>query len=180
MQVDMNKLKNKLQQDKAEEVLVFRPSRAQQIARANFWTYFSQEGSAPPSIIDLATALRFGLDMGISEWWSIPGFREWFSNQDEFRQRLEFLANLSLDKLENLINSEASNANAKVAAIKLIMELSKKLQHRNTADQYLDEKVGQMDKKQLEEYIKAHTKLVTPDNSDTNSLTPTQKSDNVE
>lgn len=164
MSIDIQKIKNRMLEDRAVDNLVFRPELDHQRCKSAFWSHFATNGLLVPPVIDLPLALKFGGDRRVSKWWDLSGFPEWFSNQDEFRQRLEFLANHSLDKLEALLSDEKANANAKVAAIKLIMELSKKVPSKSDSEQFLDKKISGMGKKELEDYIRSSMGRIVIDN----------------
>lgn len=162
MSIDINKLRNRLVDSKAAEILVFEPTRDQSLARANFWAVQAQQATPVPQPLELATALSLGAYRGIEDWWTIPGFPEWFSNQDEFRQKLEFLSITSLDVLEKIRDSAHTAPAVKVNVIKLIMELSKKLNTPDGDTKYLDQKIAEMDRKQLEQFIQSRMSIVPP------------------
>jgi hypothetical protein len=157
--------------DRAVDVVVFQPDEPQRRAKSNFWAHFATTDTLPPDHVSLATALKFGGDRRISQWWDLPGFQDWFSNKDEFRQRVEFLADLALDELYGIIKDKEFNGSAKVAAIKMLMEMGKKLSSKSAdKDQYLDEKVSQMSKEELEKFIRSRTaKLLQPEQDKDNS-----------
>lgn len=162
--------------------LTYLPSPEQRKAKSAFWARFNDNPICEPSEISLAIALRFVADSRLSKWWGQEGFRAWFSNQDEFRQRMEYLSNLALDRLEGIIADPKANASAQVNAIKLIMEVTRKMPPKFSKEIYVDEKIGQMDRKQLEEYIRKNVRLVEapPESSEENPLTDSQKSDTVD
>lgn len=156
----------------AANELTYLPTPEQRKAKSAFWARFNENPMCEPEDISLSIATRFAGDGRLSRWWSQDGFKEWFRNRDEFRQRLEYLVNLSLDRLESILADPKSNPSAQVNASKLLMEAARKMPSKHAVEQYLDEKIAQMDKKQLEEFIRAKTpKLVaSPTESDTNSV----------
>ncbi len=145
------------------EVTVFSPTREMQQAKANYWSFFLTGDVSVSPRDTLESAQRYGRDSRIKEWWSKPGFRQWFSNKDEFRQRAEFLANNSLMHLEYILNDEKSKGSEKVAAIKLIMELSGKLKKADSAEQFADAKIAQMGREELEEFIRNKSRTLIDD-----------------
>lgn len=152
--MDLTKLRNPL--EKATDVVSFSPSEAQRRAKSNFWSFFASGEALPPTQIDLSIASKYAGDKRIAEWWTLEGFTDWFSNKDEFRQRVEFLADLALDELYQLLRNPNTQATAKVAAIRMIMDVGKKIsQKAPTEDSVMGEKIASMDKKQLEDYIKS-------------------------
>lgn len=152
--VDLTRIRNQL--GKATDVVSFSPTEPQRRAKSNFWSFFASGEALPPTNVDLATAVKYAGDKRIAEWWSLEGFADWFANKDEFRQRVEFLADLALDELYHLIRDPDTQATAKVAAIRMIMDVGKKVaQKAPTEESAVSEKIASMDKKQLEEYIKS-------------------------
>ncbi len=137
------------------EVTVFSPTREQQQAKANYWSFFLTGDVSVTPKQDRSSALRYGRDRRISQWWDSPGFQHWFLNKDEFRQRAEFLANSSLMHLEHILLDEKSKGSEKVAAIKLIMEISGKLKKGDAGDEkFADSKIAQIGREELEEFIR--------------------------
>jgi hypothetical protein len=165
-QVDLTRLRNQL--GKAVDVVSFTPTEVQRRAKSNFWSFFASGEALPPTQVDLAIATKYAGDKRITEWWQLEGFPEWFANRDEFRQRVEFLADLALDELYHLIRDPETQATAKVAAIRMIMDVGKKLSQKSpNEDDSVAGKIAEMNQKQLEEYIKSRlTKLSLTDNED--------------
>ena len=148
--------------DIAATELTYLPSPEQRKAKSAFWARWSENPLCEPQDISLALAARFtGSDRRLDRWWSQPGFREWFINQDEFRQRLEYLANLALDQAEEILAAPMEIkgiAGAKVNAMKLILEAARKMPSRREVDKYLDEKIASMNKTELEEFIRKQSR----------------------
>lgn len=157
--LNLTKLKSKI--ELARDVVAFKPNRDQRRAKSNFWSHFVEKDSMPPDTVELAAALRYGADRRISDWWDLDSFQDWFTNKDEFRQRVEFLADLALDHVESILYDEKAKAGEKIAAIKLIMEVGSKMSKKSNKEEYLDEKIAAMDKKQLEDYIKKNVRYIT-------------------
>jgi len=68
----------------------------------------------------------------IQKWWPVQGFREWFLNVDEQRQKLEYLFDLALDAARDIItNDDPKTQSARVQMIKSVAELANKLPQRN-------------------------------------------------
>lgn len=163
--MDLTRIRNQL--GKATDVVSFSPTEPQRRAKSNFWSFFASGEALPPTNVDLATAVKYAGDKRISEWWSLEGFADWFSNKDEFRQRVEFLADLALDELYHLIRDPDTQATAKVAAIRMIMDVGKKVsQKASTEESVAGEKIASMDKKQLEEYIKSRLTRLSLDSEE--------------
>jgi hypothetical protein len=150
--------------------LFSQPTSDQRQTKERFWGLFMQGDAEVPSEVDLATALRFGQDKRISTWWDIPGFRDWFLNKQEFKDRVEFMAHLALDGIQEVLQDKTATPASRVAAAKLALEVANKLPKAgsNQDGKYLDEKINEMDSKELERFIQSKlvqfpTKSLTTD-----------------
>jgi hypothetical protein len=93
-------------------------------------------------------------DSRLPRWWSMYGFREWFLNEDEFKQRLEYIAHLALDTLEQILTDPDANHSARVNAAKLAFEAASKMPQKWQKMGYLDDQIQKMDQSQLEQFIR--------------------------
>lgn len=142
---------------------VFQPTPDQRKAKSSFWAVFGTdpEGTLGPAE-NLVTALRFGGDKRIRQWWDTPGFQDWFFNRDEFRQRVEYLANLALDNLEEILTARNVTSTDKLNAIKILMQVGRKLPTGQAqADSgALPDAISRMTRSQLEAYIQSSLRLL--------------------
>lgn len=148
--------------EKSAENVVFKPTPEQRRAKSTFWSYFSEDDAPIPEFISDAMASKFGADRRISQWWGSTDFVAWFTNKDEFRQRLEFLSQLALDAAEEILSSPTVPPQAKVNMAKLVIEAANKMPNKYAKDDqnFLDSRIAKMDKKQLEEFISKNIKLL--------------------
>jgi hypothetical protein len=165
--MDLDRIKQALA--KSNDVMEFSPSEAHRRAKSNFWSYFAAGESLPPTSVDVLLATKYAGDRRVSEWWYLDGFQAWFSNKDEFRQRVEFLADLALDELYLLIKSPNTAAPAKVAAIRMIMDVGQKLAAKGPKEETAENKIGRMSKEELESFIRAGVSKLLPDDSEEDS-----------
>lgn len=161
----------------ASDLVVFHPTSDQRRAKSNFWSHFSDGDTQVPLDISLAYALKLGADKRISTWWQVKEFQDWFTNKDEFRQRLEYLTHLVLDTFETVLTDPKAQAGAKVNAGKIILEAASKMPKGRGEEKYMDAQIATMDRKQLEEFIHKSMKLLPAPN---NSLTDSEVSDSVD
>lgn len=140
--------------------LTYMPTDGQRRAKSAFWQRFNENPLCDPSDVSLSVVLKFVQDTRIEKWWGSVGFREWFQNHNEFRDRLEYLSHKILDSLEMVLDDPKAQANAKVNAAKLILEASRKLPRQAAKVEFLDSQVASMDKKQLQEFINKRFRLV--------------------
>jgi hypothetical protein len=161
------------------DLSLFSPDAVHRRIRAQFWASYSNSdefiaggASSTTSTISLATALRYGADRRISDWWSLPGFVDWFTNSEDFAQRVEFLAQLALDDLEEILIDPEARKGDKLAAAKMILEVGGKFPGRKANDEgskFSDEKIAQMSKGELLDFISKSLErqdIVRPTTSD--------------
>jgi len=145
--------------ERAEKPFV--PTNDQKRAKSQFWTSFASGDVVPSPVPSLALASKYAGDSRIHTWWPTPGFQQWFWNQNEFEERLDYLAQLALDQLESMINSARTSDSARISAIKMVLEASKKIGNKSDTQEFADSKIGTMDQGQLEEFIQSRIKLLT-------------------
>ena len=138
----------------------FTATNEQKKAKSQFWTTFQSGGIIPPVSPDLTIAAQYAGDSRIRTWWSTEGFSQWFWNSNEFEERLDYLAQIALDQLEVMISSGRTSDSARISAIKMILEASKKIGQKTDDSEFADQKISKMDQGQLEEYINSRIKLI--------------------
>lgn len=136
----------------------FNPTDAHRRAKTAFWSHFFDSGDVPPTDLNEATAARFSGYNEVIGWWSTPGFREWFSNGEEFRQKVEYVSNLALDVLHSVLSSESSRTGDRLAAAKMALEIAAKFPKSAPKEKYADDKIAEMGKAELEQFIQSKLK----------------------
>lgn len=127
--------------------VVFLPSPAHRRVKSKFWQRYEDLGG--PVSLELAEGLT--KEPGLRKWWSMSGFKDWFLNQDEARERLEYLYMVALDAAEHLLLDPNANHNAKAQMIKIIAQLAGK--EPNKYEKFADAAVQKMDSAKLRAYI---------------------------
>ena len=144
--------------------LTFAPTPDMRRAKAAFWSRFAD---APTSLssdpVTLASAQQFGADKRLSKWWTLPGFAEWFQNKEEFRERLEYLADIALDSLEQVLTDPDSNPSAKVASAKLVLEAAAKMPKKEAETPTT--RLEAMSRTELEDYVRKNLKFLTAEST---------------
>lgn len=131
--------------------LVFNPSASQRKAKAKY--YLRSDGILAKEVNATAQGVsKFIDEPAVIKWWSQPGFREWFFNANEAKERLEYLFMLALDTAEAVLLDDKANANAKVQMIKVLATLSGR--DKDSKEKLLDEQIQRMTAEQLREFIK--------------------------
>lgn len=132
------------------EDLVFIPNPRHRQVKSKFWARYDSM-NIEPSALSAAAVMDVTGEPAIGRWWSLPGFKAWFLNQDEARERLEYLYMLALDSAEAVLLDPDANGNAKVQMVKIIAQLAGK--EPNSKERYADEEIGRMDAEKLKAYI---------------------------
>lgn len=163
MSNDINKLL-KAVTGAAVDISTYEPTDDQRRAKSAFWAAVADAKLVlPEEGPDLPLVSRIVSDTKLSIWWGIPGFIPWFSNKQEFLQRVDFIANLALDEMENILRSNLVTAQVKSPLIKLAMELGGKMPKlRSEAPESDDEVIDKMSRAELEEYISKKMPVLVP------------------
>lgn len=138
----------------AKQDLVFIPSPPQRKAKARFWANWEQFGNAGP---DKQTVLQITREPAVSRWWGLPGFQDWFKNEDDSRERLNYLWQIALDTAEEILLNPDTHPSARVNMVKIIGQLAGK-EPTKGEPQYLDTEIQKMDSQRLLEYVKKNAK----------------------
>ena len=147
--------------------LTFLPSPEHRRIKSAFWASIAENPILDPASdgVSLAAAQRITGDARLPRWWQLPGFKEWFANKDEFRQRVEYLANLALDVAEEVLLDRDAHPSARVNMTKLVIEVANKIPSRASQkdeNKFLDARIAQMGREELEEFIRKQTKMLLP------------------
>lgn len=140
-----------------ESLVLYRPTEGQRKAKARLLIALEDN---PVTTLDSITAEEASrlAKYDCTKFWSTPGFKEWLTGVNEFRERVEYLAYLSLDAAEEiLLSDDPRMAGAKVSMIGKVTELASKLPSKSSQDRYADEFIQNMNRKELEQFLKQNT-----------------------
>ncbi len=135
----------------ADQVM-FSPQNKHRMLKAKFWSKFQPGPFHSPETVSAALVQEITKSSIVKECWSLPGFKEWFLNQDEAREKLEYLFLKSLDIAEQLLDDPDTQGNAKVQMIKVLAELANKFPTK-TVEKYADESISKMNDTQLRLFL---------------------------
>lgn len=138
----------------------FRPTNDQKRIKSQFWASVRASSINLSVNPDSSIAASY-IDLGTN--WEVPGFSQWLWDEKSFDTQADYLAQVSMDELERLLTSHLAAPTVKLGAIKLALEVARKLGKTNDSPEFADSKIGEMDKRQLEEYINKSLKLVSPE-----------------
>lgn len=142
------------------EDVTFIPTPQMRRTKASYWASLAENPIYDRETTTLASALEVTRDSRLSKWWSLPGFAPWFTNREEFRQRLEYLANLALDTIEEVLLDSDANANARMRAVQIALEAAAKMPGKSDNQKMLDDRVQKMGRAELEAFLRQHASLV--------------------
>jgi hypothetical protein len=142
--------------------VVFLPSPQMRQTKAVYWTSIAESNLYDKSTTTLAAALDVTNDSRLSKWWSVEGFSRWFCNKEEFRHRVEYLANLALDTIEEILLDSDENANARMKAAQLMLTAAAKMPGNSDTSQLkmIDDRIQRMGKAELESFLKQNMNII--------------------
>lgn len=110
------------------ETLIYVPTTAERKLKAKFWAKASENPlvQVTGSHVTLSLVKQYsGGGSSLDNSWKKAGFQSWFMNPEEGRAKLEYLFDLGLDSMEDLLlSTDPKTSSAKVNALKLIAELT--------------------------------------------------------
>lgn len=133
----------------AKEV-TFNPSARQSKIKASFWSRHPRGLAAEDMTV--ANVMAIVKDPGMQDWWGKPGFQDWFFNQEEGKEKLNYLFIKAIDTCENILDDERANANAKVKVLELVAKLLDKFPNPHK-HQFADDDVNKMSEAELEKFL---------------------------
>lgn len=137
----------------AASELIFIPTPSQRQVKARLVIKLAENPIIELGSLTLAEAQQLTGSSQLKDWWGRPGFKEWFLDQNEYRQRLEYLFSLALDAAEEiLLSTDIKVQGARVAMIKLLAELANKTP-KETQTRYKDEAIAKMSQAELEAFL---------------------------
>jgi hypothetical protein len=146
--------KSQLQSD-LENILdnsIFIPTEQQRQMRVQFWIKYNKLPYADPTKVDLATVKRYVKSPKLDEWWTEEGFAAWFTNNNEYLERLEVMVEHALTTLTNAMLDGTTPVASKITAAKLVLEAAGRMGKKG-ANASEDEKLDDMTEEELRKYI---------------------------
>jgi len=146
----------------------FNPTDAHRKAKSAFWSHFFSTGEIPPATIEVATAARLSGYNQVLDWWdTLEGFKEWFSNGEEFRQKVEYVSDLALETIHAILKDDSARTGDKLQAAKMALEIAAKFPKAQPKEHFLDQTIAEMGKKELEQFISSKIRhLPQPDSNE--------------
>jgi len=142
---------------------VFIPKARQRRIKAKFWASWREGPSKGEPT--LSAAIEVTKCSTIETWAQEPGFTNWFMNDQDHQQRLEYLFDMGLDMLEDTMQT-AEKAADRLKAFEYVAKLAHKLTKQETEIKYLDKEIQTMSEAEIEKLIKKHSAPTLPGGSD--------------
>ncbi len=146
--------------NKLAKQVLFEPTLPQQKMKARFWTRFQPGPLTDPHHISEEVVAEVTQSPQIKKWWVVPGFKHWFMNHEEERERLRYLFSRSLDTMEEILSNPESNANARANIIKLLAEMNGYVGKR-PVDRFADDAINKMSEDQLKTFLERKGVTIT-------------------
>lgn len=144
--------------------LIFQPTSSQREVKAAFWAVYRDNPISDIRKISMADALQVTDDARLKSWWSTAGFKEWFTDQDEFRKRLELAGDLAVEALIGILQDPTAKGSDRTKAAQLALQVRDKTLSEAKEDKYADEAISRMTEQELELFIKRRQGTVRDDN----------------
>ena len=101
---DVTKLTKKAEIELVEAAAnLFTPTKEMKQVKASFYTIYGMAPLCSAADIDLRYALELTGEQKLAKWWQDERFVAWFKNRNVFQQKLEFLAERSVDIMHDLL-----------------------------------------------------------------------------
>lgn len=135
------------------EEVAFIPSRSHKEVKAKLLARLEDNPITDIDSITCSAVVSITKDSRINHWWTIPGFKEWFKDKDEFRVGLSVAANNALAVLEEVAQNDLAPPSSRVAAAKILLEQHAKLAPK-TSEEFADERLAKLSEGKLDAIIK--------------------------
>lgn len=150
-------MKDKLDR-KLEDLMstvVFIPDDTHLRLKAAFYAVFDENPTCDPADITAAQIASITGSGKVFEFWHLPGFKEWFQNSNELKQQINYVLYDAIRAAHEIIkSSDPKTASARIKAVELMFKIADKMPKQYSKVEYKDKKIGDMNEKQLREFIK--------------------------
>ena len=139
--------------DTLPKLINYSPTDAQRKAKSRLIIALEENPMVSLEAITCDQASRLA-NYQFSKVWNEVGFKQWLTNSNEFRERVEYLAHLCLDKAEDLLRNEDTKlAGAQVSLIGKVSELANKLPSRTREKENPDSQFANMSIEQIQAWL---------------------------
>lgn len=127
------------------------------VIKAAFWAKMADDPSVMNrESITLAQAVAVTGCSKLRRWWNQPGFREWFVNGEEWKQKLLYIIDVGLDSLLDIFASnDPKTANARVRAFEVACRLAGREPAKTKEVRFVDKAINEMNPAQLQAFLES-------------------------
>ena len=130
---------------------LFNPTLAMRKAKAKFLNAIKNRNILDSSSLSNSEISKLCKTPQIKNWLSEDGFKDWLLEAGETEERVEYLSQAALDRLESILLGDSSDKDA-IQAAKMILEI--KFKHSAPKEVVKDKAIENMTAEQLEQYIR--------------------------
>ena len=138
----------------------FRPTESQRKAKAALLAFLADPETMLFDLKSLTVDRAISLTgiPALRTWWNQPGFRAWFINKEESRQKIKYLTDKALEAAVQILDDPDPRASsAKVNILKTLLSYEAQEQSLKT-----NTKFDNMDINQLRGFLKQNAHLIRP------------------
>ena len=139
--------------------IIFQPTEPQRKLKASLLAKLADNPLYDLASISVAEVQEVTGNTSVQKWWSLPGFKEWLTDKDENRAKLEYLFAMALEAAEQiLMNTDPKAQGSRVAMIKTLAELAGKMPSKQSVQSNKASEIAavqSMDRTQLLEFLSA-------------------------
>lgn len=138
----------------------FKPTDSQRKAKASLLAFLADPETMLFDLKSLSVDRAISLTSipALRTWWNQPGFRTWFINKEESRQKIKYLTDKALEAAVQILDDpdpRASSAKVNILKTLLAYEAQEQTQKTHT-------KFDNMDINQLRGFLKQNAHLIRP------------------
>jgi hypothetical protein len=143
--------------ESAIDEISFCASPEQRVCKAGFWAKMGDDAVAlNRETITLAQARAVTGVAKLARWWPVPGFREWFINGEEWKQKLLYVIDVGLDALIDIMaDDNPKTAGARVKAFEVACRLAGREPAKTKEVRFIDKGINDMNEQQLQAFIES-------------------------
>jgi hypothetical protein len=143
--------------ESAVDEISFSPGAEHKQVKAAYWAKMTDDPTAlSRESVTLNRAIQVTGCTKLRRWWSQPGFQEWFSNGEEWKQKLLYIIDVGLDALlEVFADPNPKTAAAKVRAFEVACRLAGREPARAKEVRFVDKAINDMSPAQLQSFLES-------------------------
>lgn len=88
----------------------------------------------------------------VKNWWTNPGFQDWFFNRDTVYSQMTYLKDLALQTAEDILRDPDANSSAKVNMIKTVLAYHEAVEAKRLESTAIE--IGKLSSEELEQRLK--------------------------